>query len=382
MAKNLYLPKHLYLHIPFCARVCPYCNFYAHGGSRQSQVRFVEALCKEIRLSYERYPFFPETVFIGGGTPSMLSVDLFQEISVALGETYLRNFHPKEFTIEVNPATVTLKKASMWMEAGINRVSLGVQSFVEEELKLLGRQHKPEDIAQTFSLLRSVGFSNINLDLIFGLPDQSKKSWKHSLENAVALLPKHISSYSLTYEEDTPFFERLKNGIYQCNSEIEADLFNFTYDFLTEHGFEPYEISNFSQPNFQSIHNKGYWNNQDYLGLGPSAVSTINGVRWKNIPDTAQYISKLDQAKHYNDLFALQTEKEVIDTEILRKEKIMLHIRTSRGLDLNDPLLKIPNDTLRQLETDNLITYSEQNHLLLTKKGRLVADSIALSLIG
>ncbi len=373
--------KHLYLHIPFCAKVCPYCNFYVHGGSRQRQVRFVEALCREIFLAYEHYSFFPETVFIGGGTPSMLSVDLFEEIVLALKATYLKNSQPVEFSIEVNPATATPRKVAAWMDAGVNRVSLGVQSFVEEELKLLGRQHKPDDIVETFSLLRSMGCGNINLDLIFGLPNQSKESWEYSLEMATALLPEHISAYALTYEEDTPFFLALKSGVYQRDFEMEIDLFDLTYDFLTASGFMFYEISNFSRPNFQCLHNKGYWNSDDYLGLGPSAVSTINGQRWKNIASTEEYVLHLNQSQSYNDLTCIQVEKETIDAETLRREKIMLQIRTASGINPNDPSLKINQEALKQLHAEKLITYSDENYVLLTRKGRLVADSVALALI-
>ena len=373
--------RHVYLHIPFCAKTCPYCNFYVHGGSRRRQEEFVEALCKEIMLAYERYVFLPETVYIGGGTPSMLSVDLFEKILGTLKASCLRNTHPREFTIEVNPATVTHKKAKTWIDAGINRISLGVQSFIEEELRLLGRQHKPSDVAETFDLLRSVGFSNINVDLIFGLPNQSVRSWKHNLQEAIALAPEHISAYALSGEEDTPFFQALESGVYHRYHDVEIDLFNFTYDFLTAHGYEPYEISNFARSHFQSLHNLGYWNSEDYLGFGPSAVSTVNGQRWKNIPSTDAYVLNINRCQSYGDLSCIQVEKETLTPETRRKERIMLQIRTSAGINPNDPSLNLDSKVLNQLFDENLVTYSHENTILLTKKGRLVADSVALLLI-
>ena len=193
---------------------------------------------------------------------------------------------PREFTLEVNPATVTPEKAAAWRAAGVNRISLGAQSFDAEMLKVLGRQHAPGDIAETCALLREHGFDNINIDLMFALPSQAEAKWEETLQAALACAPQHISAYALTYEEDTPFFEKLQRGEWRQDEEREIAMFERTREVLAAAGFIDYEISNFAQTGFESQHNLGYWRGADYLGLGPSACSTIGDQRWRNVPDT------------------------------------------------------------------------------------------------
>lgn len=352
-----------------------------HGGSRQKHIKFVEALCREIELTYQIYPGEAETVFLGGGTPSLLSVDLFHKIAHTLRKTYLQSGSLQEFTIEVNPATVTPSKALAWFDAGVNRISLGVQSLNAQELKLLGRQHKPEDVQKTIRILREIGFTNVNFDLIFGLPGQDTQAWQYSLTQAVELQPEHISAYALTYEEDTPFFEALKTGTFTRSEALEAELFQLTYQILSESGYRPYEISNFSIQGYESMHNQAYWNGCDYLGFGPSAVSTIRNKRWKNIPSTDSYIEKLTSPSVASDLNELKVDIEVLNHDTLRKEKILLGLRTRNGLNINDPTLHIHEKQLEMLLQEKLIDVTPDKRIILTPQGRLVADAVALALI-
>jgi oxygen-independent coproporphyrinogen III oxidase len=356
------LVRHLYLHVPFCAKVCPYCAFYVHGGSAGLQRRYVAAVCKEIQRARSRYKLDLQTVYFGGGTPSMLSVDLFVAIAQALPSNQV-----VEFTLEVNPATVTRAKADAWKAAGVNRISLGAQSFDADYLKLLGRQHVPEDISETVRHLRETGFENINIDLMYSLPMMPEETWERTLKAALDCGPNHVSAYALTYEEDTPFYEKLKRGAWKTDEEREIRMFNITYDLLREAGFDAYEVSNFARPGFESIHNLSYWRGEDYLGIGPSACSTVAGQRWKNFEDTEAYIVRIDREE------CLRTEIENLTPEIRRREKIMLGLRTREGVEID--CLGDQGDEICQLVRDKLAVVRD-GRLTLTQRGRIVADSI------
>jgi oxygen-independent coproporphyrinogen III oxidase len=362
--------RHLYLHIPFCAKVCPYCSFYVHGGGAALHERFVNALGREIGLGLAAGGAGPfDTVYLGGGTPSMLSAERFARIAAWLRPRLAAG---AEVTLEANPATVTPAKAAAWREAGVNRVSLGAQSFDPTALRLLGRQHSPEDIAETVRQLRGLGFDNLNLDLIFALPGQPASSWVETLAAALACQPDHLSAYALTYEEDTPFFARLGRGEYRRDEAEEAALFEATAAQLAAAGLPPYEISNFARPGYESRHNQAYWSGADYLGAGPSAVSTVSRQRWKNLPDTARYIEILES--HPDPLPALRTEIENLDEITLRRERLMLGLRTREGAPLADAAF-FPR-ALQQCLEDGWATAAAQR-LALSPRGRLVADSVA-----
>ncbi len=285
--------RHLYVHTPFCAKVCPYCAFHVHLGGAAVQREFVAALRREWRLAREEFPLALETVYFGGGTPSILSAELFTELAAELPEEKSWT----EFTLEANPATVTPEKAAAWRAAGVNRISLGAQSFDPEMLRLLGRQHGPEEIAPTCALLREHGFSNLNIDLIFALPGQTEAAWETTIQAALACRPDHVSAYALTYEEDTPFFEKLRRGEWRQDEAREIAMFERTRELLGAAGLVDYEISNFARPGCESRHNLAYWRGADYLGLGPSACSTIGARRWKNVPDTTAYQARIGRGE-------------------------------------------------------------------------------------
>ncbi len=367
-SKNyLHMVRHLYVHTPFCAKICPYCAFYVHGGSAGDQRDFVTALREEWRQAREEFPLMLDTVYFGGGTPSMLSAKLFGELVWALQDTAFDR-ELLEFTLEVNPATVTEEKAAAWREAGVNRISLGAQSFDPTLLKTLGRQHAPEDIAATVELLRAQGFDNINLDLMFGLPGQSEAQWEQTLRSALACAPRHISAYALTYEEDTPFFEKLSTGEWRQDEQREITMFERTRAVLARAGFFDYEISNFAMPGFESRHNLAYWRGADYLGLGPSACSTIGGLRWRNVPDTAAYVKRIARGD------AVRGEFEALDEATRAKERIMFGLRMREGV-ARDQFAALDR-RLNELEDLGLACIRD-GRVCLTPRGKLVADSVA-----
>jgi len=355
--------RHLYVHTPFCAKICPYCAFYVHQGGVTQQREFVAVLQTEWQRAKEEFPLALDTIYFGGGTPSILSAELFTELAKELP----REPSWSEFTLEVNPATVTDEKAAAWRAAGVNRISLGAQSFDAEMLKILGRQHAPEDIAETCTLLRKHGFANINIDLMFALPGQSEGKWEETLRAALACEPNHVSAYGLTYEEDTPFFEKLAKGEYRQDEDREVSMFERTRDVLGEAGLIDYEVSNFARPGFESQHNLGYWRGEDYLGLGPSAVSTVGTMRWKNVADTKAFADLIARNE------SVRTELEKIDESTRTKERIMFGLRMREGVARE----LFPDATqLRKLETDGL-AYEENGRVRLTPRGQMVADSVA-----
>ena len=356
--------RHLYVHTPFCAKICPYCAFYVHQGGGGAQRDFVAALRAEWSRARAEFPLALETIYFGGGTPSILSAELFSDLAQELS----REKCVREFTLEVNPATVTPEKAAAWRAAGVNRISLGAQSFDAELLKTLGRQHAPEDIAETCALLRAHGFENINIDLMFALPSQSESRWEETLQAALACGPQHVSAYALTYEEDTPFFEKLQRGEWRQDEEREIAMFERKREVLGAAGLVDYEISNFARAGFESQHNLGYWRGADYLGLGPSACSTIDGLRWRNVPDTKAYAERLARGE------SVRGELETLDTATRAKERIMFGLRMREGVARAEF-----GDATRQLEqiAAQGLAYEESGRICLTPRGKLVADSVA-----
>ncbi len=354
--------RHLYVHVPFCARVCPYCAFYVHRGGAEDQRAFVAALRQEWRAAREEFPLALETIYFGGGTPSLLSAELFSE----LAEELPRERSGLEFTLEVNPATVTPEKAKAWRAAGVNRISLGAQSFEPAMLELLGRQHGPRDVVETCELLRAHGFANVNLDLMFALPGQSLAQWDATLAAALACKPDHVSAYALTYEEDTPFFEQ--RGLWRLTEELEIAMFERTRARLGAAGVFGYEISNFARPGFESRHNLGYWRGADYLGLGPSACSTIGGARWRNVENTPLYVERINRGE------SVREEREELDQATRAKERIMFGLRMREGVDRQE--FAGADAELRRLATEGL-TVEEAGRVFLTPRGQLLADSVA-----
>jgi oxygen-independent coproporphyrinogen-3 oxidase len=309
--------RHLYVHIPFCARICPYCAFYKDLLDRSQTQRFCEAILRELEQHVAFRRICPTTIYFGGGTPTALTTSQL--------EFLLRGFHNQldlrelaEWAVEANPGSVSARKAELMRKFGINRISLGVQSWDDGLLKILGREHDAAQAAKSFCILREAGFSNLNIDLMFGLPGQITEQWQTTLEKTIALKPEHISTYCLTYEEDTDFFLRHARGEFRADPDSEAEFFEMTMSMLEAGGYEHYEISNYAQRGYESAHNRGYWRGEDYLGIGPSAFSTIGLTRWQNVCDYREYIGRVFQNQ------SPIGSNENLTSEMKRSERVAL----------------------------------------------------------
>ena len=363
------LIEHLYIHIPFCPNICPYCAFYKESAGRERVETFLDALLKETEVWSEKLR--PRTIFFGGGTPSALSVPQFEKLLGGL-RSRLDLSILEEWTIEMNPATVAADKASLLREAGINRVSMGVQSWDDDVLKSLGRTHDADKAEESFHILRRAGFKNLSIDLIFGVPGQSLASWHSSLERSLSLAPEHLSAYGLTYEEDTEFFRKLGRGEMAPDEGLEADQFELTAEHLGNAGYLQYEVSNYALPGRESLHNSAYWAGRDYLGLGPSAFSTVGTRRWRNIRETGVYSETTLAGKTAVDF------EESVDESLKARERAAFGMRTLKGLSLEDA--SPWSAELRNLEQEGLVLHSN-GHWVLTPRGRLLADTVAETFI-
>ena len=365
--------KHLYIHVPFCHRICPYCSFYKHTFGDINQSELVESLLKEISLRKKDHDFNIETIYLGGGTPSALSYKYLERLLSGINEQ-INPTDLDEWGVEVNPSTFDHKKASMIKDHGVTRVSLGIQSWNDSILKTLGRDHSPSDAEESFNILKSCQFKSLNIDLMFSIPGQSLNDWERDLQKTISLNPEHISAYNLNYEEDTEFFDRLKSGEFFEDPEKDGDHFSCAMSKLASAGYNHYEISNYALKGHESKHNSSYWRGVDYLGIGPGAFSTLKRKRWRNVPDTKKYISLL----HNNSINLVETEIETINDSSYRVERIALQLRTSEGLDFH--YIENNLNKFKELESENLIIKSE-NKVHLTEKGKMVADSVVAHLI-
>ena len=364
----------IYIHIPFCRQACHYCNFHFSTSLRYKN-ELLTALLKETELQKDYLANeIVETVYFGGGTPSMLQIsDLSLQID-KIKKTYnvLEN---AEVTLEANPDDITEEKLIGWKEIGINRLSIGVQSFFEEDLLWMNRAHNAQQAIGNLQLAIQL-FDNITIDLIYGHPLLTDEKWKQNVEKVIALNIPHISCYALTVEPKTPLqkliTEKKKENVQQ---EKQAEQFLLLMQWLEETGYEHYEISNFSKPGFRSKHNSSYWQGKKYLGLGPSAHS-FNGVsRQWNISNNNVYIESLSKNE-------IPFEKEQLTPSQQLNEYIMTSLRTMEGLDLE----KIPEAMSYELKTtskkfiESGKLISKENRLILTREGKLFADGIAAEL--
>ena len=370
----------LYLHIPFCERKCLYCDFYSVEGIAKME-RFLTALHREIDL-YGTYRGTFDTVFLGGGTPSLLQPDQLRTILAHMRDRFLIA-SDAEVTLETNPGTVDAEKLAAFRQSGVNRLSVGIQSFDEEELRFLSRIHNASDAIRCVRDARDAGFENISIDLIYSLPSQGRARWERTLEQAMALNPDHVSAYSLIVEENTPLWRMVEEGRVIPNPpDEEAELYEFTMAFMALHGYEHYEVSNYAKPGFRCRHNHAYWSHQNYLGFGPSAhsfwvgSSAREGSRWANVPSVEAYCKRLDGS------VAPVEFREVVKVKELANERIFLGLR-SDGVDIgrmqNDlgvHLTGIQEHMLTQLVAEGLAQF-ENATLRLTPRGYLLCDEIA-----
>lgn len=371
----------LYIHVPFCRQKCGYCGFYSVPLNDEELNAYGEALLGEVALHGRRLNK-PEikTIFIGGGTPSLLPGRFLTVLIAALQQHF--TFKKKlEFSFEANPESAASEEyLRTLLNIGVNRLSLGVQSLNDEFLRKLGRLHTARDAVKVYNAARRVGFGNVNLDLIWGLPGQRVRHWMAELKEIVQLGPTHLSCYNLTVEPDTPLEELCsQQDIGLPDEGDQSKMYIHGAEFLEYQGYIQYEISNFARMGFQCRHNLGYWDGEDYLGLGPSAVSTVKGKRWSNPFDIKEYVHAVNKG-------LLGVDPEDLDHDVRTKEMIMLRLRTTRGLSLKEYRKHTGRDFVKEFETmiqalhkHELIRIS-RGHVRLTKSGMLVSNAILQNL--
>jgi putative oxygen-independent coproporphyrinogen III oxidase len=366
-----YIPSGLYLHVPFCQSKCPYCDFYSHTDHSLIP-RWLNSLEKEIEL-YQNQFFVFDTLYLGGGSPSCLSEQQIEKLIELIQERF--PFVPgSEISIEANPDDLNPSKVKTCRTLGVNRISLGVQSFDDRELSFLRRRHLAEGAQKALDWIREAGFTNLGIDLIYGLPGQTKEQWLVTLEKALAYQPEHLSCYQLTLSKGTLFWGMKEKGQLKPISETDEETFFLTTArFLKDRGYLHYEISNFArEEKYFSRHNQKYWQRTPYLGLGPSAHSFQENRRWWNVRSLNLYCRTLEEGQ------APIEEKEELDEEQILMEWISLGLRTRAGLDLNRLRGKLSLEKILPKLIENDWVSVIGDHLVPTLKGFLVADRLPL----
>ena len=385
-------PLAIYVHIPFCVKKCNYCDFLSGPADRKSKAEYIEALIHEIH-SYGEFAkdYMVKTIFIGGGTPSSIEETQIAAIMKALEEVFCfraKDNQEMEITIEINPGAVTEEKLRTYWNAGINRISFGLQSANNEELKMLGRIHTFEEFLDNYHLARKVGFSNINIDLMSALPGQTMESYLNTLKQIIALQPEHISAYSLIIEEGTPFYELYGDEKSQTSEpklpseEVDRKMYETTRQLMHEHGYERYEISNYAKTGYECKHNCTYWLREDYLGIRNGAASLIRNERFSNERDLKTYIElaktyielagkNLDVEYHKN----LHGEVEMLEEKAQMEEFMFLGLRMMEGVSVQKfkesfqkDLFEVYGDVITTL-IDKKLLEEKNGHLALSEYG-------------
>lgn len=372
----------IYIHIPFCKSRCIYCGFYS-TTNKELKERYVDALIREIhmrkddfaRLGTSLSPSSTSTVYFGGGTPSSLSVCDIERIVGALESTF--NGTPSEVTLEMNPDDVTKDYIKAVRQMGINRISMGIQTFDDSRLQFIRRRHNASQAEKAVMTIREEGIHNVSIDLMFGFPNQTMDEWVTDIDKAIALHPTHISAYSLMYEEGTPLFRMLQKGeINQIDDETSLAMYTELINRLTANGYEHYEISNFAMPGYRSVHNSNYWHDTPYLGFGAAAHSYNKDTRSWNIPDLKKYIESIESG-------VLPSESEIIDADTHYNDLITTALRTREGLNLDNLPQKYREYALvnaRKSISEHLLEATD-SHIRLTREGLFVSDMVMSELI-
>ena len=370
----------IYVHIPFCVRKCAYCDFLSAPASTDIMHQYLAALLQEIREFPSAEEYEVSTLFFGGGTPSVFPSDWIREILDALNKKF--TFCRTESTIECNPGTADFEKFQAYRRMGFNRLSLGLQSADNQELKCLGRIHTWEEFLVTYDAARSAGFENINIDLMSGLPGQTVASWESTLKKVLALEPEHISAYSLIVEEGTPFYERYEEDVKRreageaCrdlpSEEDERSMYELTEQYLARSGMYRYEISNYAKPGYECRHNCGYWRRIDYAGFGLGASSLLENVRYHNPEHLAAYIRGDFSGR----------EKEILSLQDQMSEYMFLGLRMTEGVSEQQfferfgvGIERIYGEPLQKLTNEKLL-FRKNGHVCLTDRGRDLANPV------
>ena len=373
------MPQGLYIHVPFCRQKCLYCDFYSIQYSENLADSYISIILEQVQGLSQDF----SSIYMGGGTPSILSLDLLDKLLSGLKKFIKPGM---EFTIEANPESVDSEKLKLFLDKGVNRISIGVQSFDNKKLKALGRIHSASEALEAIELSKKSGFKNISIDMIFGAAGEDLKAWQSELEKAIGCGSQHISCYSLSYEKDTPLFRmREKKSIISLDDEAMAEMYKYTMSYLPEAGFEHYEVSNFAKPGFECKHNLNYWDNNPYAGLGPSAVSYADGLRSENVADAEEYVDRHEKG------VSLVGYSEKLSGVRMAKETAGVKIRVKRGIDYDWFKNKtgfdfediIEKGGLHELFKDNLLEYKtdkatrERIGIMLTEKGFLFSDTVS-----
>ncbi|MBU0944758.1 MAG: radical SAM family heme chaperone HemW [Proteobacteria bacterium] len=372
----------LYIHIPFCAAKCSYCSFNSYAGLEGLQERYVEALCVEMVKSASGRRIAPlQTIFLGGGTPTLLSASLLRKVlSSCLALFPLAP--DAEISIEANPGTVDGEKLDFLRAAGVNRLSLGVQSFADQELGRIGRIHSAAEAVRAVHMARAAGFQNLSLDLMYGLPDQDAGSWRTSLETAFSLALNHLSLYQLTVEEGTPLERMVREKRVQLPDDDDVAVMDaLSTELSAGAGLLQYEISNYAQPGYQCRHNITYWENRDYLAIGSGAVSCLDGCRRRTVAGPEQYCDLIEAGQ------SVVIEEETLQADASFRETVIMGLRLNRGVSLNQLQRRygiLPEDyygkILEQLIADGLLV-QKGGYLRLTERGRVFANRVMAELV-
>lgn len=368
----------LYCHIPFCASTCDFCAFYQEKPQRAELDRYLDGMEKELDwLTIDR-PI--DTVFWGGGTPSLLPASDLQR----LGETVLKTAQqqPLEWTVEMAPSTVKPDKLKVLRDLGVTRVSMGIQSFQDRFLEGLGRLHRPNQIYKAYDWIREAGFDNVNLDLMIALPGQSVEDLKQDLTEACRLDPEHLSTYCLTFEEDTALWVKLSEGTIKQDLEKDADLYEITWKILSDAGYNHYEISNFCKPGHECVHNLNTWEMKEWIGVGPSAASQYQKLRYSNPADLNLWLAQNIVAPED------RCEVQVLTDSNLIEDSIIFGLRTGQGISLSEIEARFPGQSLEtfrpfflDLKSEGLASGNDEDRIQLTLRGKLLADKIAVEIL-
>lgn len=358
----------LYIHIPFCVQKCKYCDFLSMTADEETKARYVDALLREIKYygrQIKETDRALKTIYFGGGTPTVIGADRLIRILDCVKKHFFI-MEGCEITIELNPATIDGEGLKKLFQEGVNRLSIGLQSAHDHELKLLGRIHDYGQFLKVYYEAREAGFWNLNVDLISSLPGQSVESYKDSLEKVIGLRPEHISSYSLILEEGTPFYESYKEHPELLpHEDADREMYHLTKEMLKEAGYERYEISNYAKPGFESKHNSGYWMRTSYLGLGLGASSFMNGIRFKNIGNLKEYLQKWKKRDEKTPIKVEYKEYEVLSLQDEMAEYMYLGLRMSQGISI---------ETFAQCFGKGLFEVYDKEILRLEKEGLLIVD--------
>lgn len=358
----------LYVHIPFCVRKCLYCDFNSYGNVLNLQDEYIDSLLLEID-SIKQSKF--KTIFIGGGTPTILSLYNLKRLTEKLSK-----FSADEFTIEANPGTVDLEKLNILKDCGVNRISLGFQAWQDRLLKKLGRIHSCSDFLKSYEMIKSVGFKNINIDLMFAIPEQNFEDWVETLKCVADLKPRHLSCYSLIVEEGTPFYDMYNEGkLKLVDEDTEREMYYYCVDYLKDRGYERYEISNFAMEGFSCRHNITYWRDEEYIGVGAGAHSYVSNVRYNNKYGITDYIKGIKTKSQKDNITQVYVNDEM-------SEFMFLGLRMTHGIEKERFKNRFNKDIydIYGKEIDELIKYKlivdNGSFLYLTKRGIDVSNQV------